>query len=101
MEYFKENGLPDAIQFFTDMMAVSALQYCQQNGIKVPEDLAIVGFDNQPITQFTQPPLTTIIQPVEKVGEVAGEMLSKIIKPSESRVYTQMVTTSLKERESV
>ncbi|MDD7987459.1 LacI family DNA-binding transcriptional regulator [Lentisphaera marina] len=101
MKFFMdlEEG-PDAIQFFTDMMAVSALQFCQENDIKVPEDLAIIGFDNQPITAFTQPPLSTIVQPVEKVGEISGQLLCNLIKSSESRVYTKMVNADLVVRQS-
>ncbi|WDE95740.1 LacI family DNA-binding transcriptional regulator [Lentisphaera profundi] len=101
MEHFaKFAKRPQAIQFFTDMMAVSALQYCQQNGIKVPEDLAIIGFDNQPITAFTQPPLTTISQPVERVGEISGKLLCDLIKSSNSVSYTKFVDADLVERAS-
>ena len=101
MEHF--NALtekPDAIQFFTDMMAVSALQFCQQNNISVPDDLAIIGFDDQPIVSFTQPPLTTISQPVEKVGQITGELLAQLIKSKDRRVYSKSVNANLITRQS-
>ena len=101
MEHFEKlDKKPDAIQFFTDMMAVSALQYCQNKGIAVPQDLALVGFDDQPITQFTQPPLTTISQPVEKVGEITGELLAQLIKRNDDRVYSKSVNANLIVRQS-
>ncbi|NQZ57610.1 MAG: LacI family DNA-binding transcriptional regulator [Lentisphaeraceae bacterium] len=101
MQHFIDEGtLPDAIQFFTDIMAVSALQVCQQNSINVPGDLSIIGFDNRPIGNYTQPPLTTINQPVEKVGLAAGETLVELIKSKSSMSYCKYINAKLVVRQS-
>ena len=71
---------PDAVQFFTDIMAAAALSRINEKGLKVPEDIAIVGFDDRAISTVTWPPLSTIAQPVESVGLRAAKLLLEQIK---------------------
>jgi LacI family gluconate utilization system Gnt-I transcriptional repressor len=65
----------DAVFFTADMMAVGAELECLRRGWKVPERIAIAGFDDQEIAQEAFPPLTTIRIPREEIGRVAGQML--------------------------
>lgn len=51
---------PDAVFCFNDLMAIGALQACREAGVRVPEDIAIAGFDNIAESQFTAPTLTTV-----------------------------------------
>ena len=59
-EYMSSPHQPDAIFCTSDTMAVAILQYCKKVGIKVPDQLAVMGFNNDPITSIIEPNLTTV-----------------------------------------
>jgi len=73
--FMKLANPPDAIMAATDFMAIGALNYLNQQGISVPEQVAVVGFDNLSRTAETIPPLTTIELPMEKLAANAIEVL--------------------------
>ncbi|AMC93976.1 hypothetical protein AOC36_08250 [Erysipelothrix larvae] len=80
-----QNPRPDAILCVSDMFAIGALKACQKRNLRVPEDVAIVGFDNIEITTMVQPSITTIEQPSYQIGYQASELLiEKIHFPSVS-----------------
>lgn len=66
---------PTAVFSFNDMMAVGVLHVLYERGLRVPEHLALVGFDDLPQTKIIIPPLTTIRQPSIEMGIQATEML--------------------------
>jgi len=66
---------PRAVFAFHDLLAIGAMQYCQEHAIGVPEDVAIAGFDNLPESQVTSPPLTTVSYPVESMARLAVQCL--------------------------
>jgi LacI family transcriptional regulator len=70
----------DAVFACNDQMALSALLVAQTSGRRVPEDLAIVGFDNMPESAYFGPPLTTIYQHLIDVGRAAVKVLHEIIE---------------------
>jgi len=63
------------IIFASDLMALGALRAAQQRGLSVPTDLSIVGYDDSPLMGFTDPPLTTVRQSVQAMGEAAVRAL--------------------------
>jgi DNA-binding LacI/PurR family transcriptional regulator len=65
----------DAVFVASDIMAAGALHALRRGGRRVPDDVAVIGFDDLPLAQHTQPPLTTIRQPLERVGAAAAELL--------------------------
>ncbi|MEY2957776.1 MAG: hypothetical protein RLZZ01_344, partial [Actinomycetota bacterium] len=67
---------PDAIHVATDPMAVGVLRALGELGLRVPDDVAIVGFDGLPSARPTDPVLTTVVQPVVEVGRRAVHLLS-------------------------
>lgn len=67
---------PDAIFAATDTMALGVLDVLADRGLRVPEDVAVVGFDGLPGAPATEPRLTTVIQPVEAVGAAAVATLA-------------------------
>ena len=73
----------DAIFASSDLMAVGALRVLKQKGVRVPETVAVVGFDDAPFAETTDPPLTTIRQPTAQLGSTAVEMLIKLVEGSE------------------
>ncbi|MEP7093555.1 MAG: substrate-binding domain-containing protein [Flavobacterium sp.] len=77
---FDLNPIPDGIFASGDIIAVSAVQTAKKRGIKVPDDVAIIGFNNDPISQIIDPNLSTITHPAEKMGKAASEIIIKNLK---------------------
>ena len=73
---------PDGIFAVSDVYAVGALHAAKELGLRVPEDVSIIGFDNIPLSSMVDPPLTTIDQPVSQIGYQSCELLiEKINNP--------------------
>lgn len=64
---------PDAIVCASDRLAIGVLQWLHQHGIRVPDDVAVTGFDNIPSSEFTIPPLTTVQVHKEYMGRLCAE----------------------------
>ena len=75
--------LPDGIFVASDLMARGALRVLRAAGIRVPDDIAIVGFDDSPIATATEPPLTTIRQPMFAQGERMAEVIIDVLAGNE------------------
>jgi LacI family transcriptional regulator len=71
---------PDAIFTASDIMALGAMRAVRDMGLRVPEDIAFVGFDDLPLASLSNPPLTTVHQPISEFGEKAVEMLIDLIE---------------------
>jgi LacI family repressor for deo operon, udp, cdd, tsx, nupC, and nupG len=72
--------VPTAIFCFSDQMALGALAACRDLGLRVPDDLSIVGFDDLASSSYLTPPLTTIRQPMREIGIRAVNLLLAIIE---------------------
>ncbi len=70
---------PTAIFAFNDLMAIGVLQAIKQAGLRIPQDVALVGYDDILYAQYLEVPLTTVRQPTRQLGEVAAEVLLKRI----------------------
>lgn len=71
--------LPRAVFVANDEMAIGAIQAIKDNNLNVPEDIAIVGFDNIRFSKYISPKLTTISQPIYQFGEKGMQMLVKLM----------------------
>jgi LacI family transcriptional regulator len=71
---------PTAIFVASDTMAIGALKALRQAGLRVPEDVALVGFDDVPIAAAVEPALSTVRQPIERLGSMATELLLTLIE---------------------
>ena len=67
--------LPQAFLFANDQMAVGALHALERRGVRVPEDVVVTGFDGIPLSRLVRPPLTTVRQPMLRMGEAAVDLL--------------------------
>lgn len=67
--------LPDAIVASNDLMALGAISAAQEKGLAIGKDIAITGFDDTPMAEHSHPPLTTVHQPVYKIGGMVTDML--------------------------
>ena len=66
---------PDAVFAFNDRSAIATLQACARQGLRVPEDVAVVGFDDISAASFSQPSLTTVVVDKEVLGREAVRLL--------------------------
>lgn len=71
---------PTALFCENDEMAIGALKRIKQAGLRVPEDISVVGFDDIPMAAYSDPPLTTVSQPAEAFGEQAVHLLIALIE---------------------
>jgi LacI family transcriptional regulator len=91
---------PTAIFASNDEMAFGAMHAIRQRGLRVPDDVSIVGFDDIPEARHSYPPLTTVRQPLREMGELAGTYICRLIEdPTQPRLQMTM-TTRLIVRES-
>jgi len=91
---------PTAIFACNDMMAVGALHAVDKAGACIPADISIVGFDDIPLTSFTIPPLTTISQPGQEMGNLAAVMVIDRINNPNLPTRHETLSTSLVIRDS-
>jgi LacI family transcriptional regulator len=71
---------PTAIFAFNDNIAIGVLQAARERGIRVPDDLSVVGFDDVEAAEIVTPPLTTIRQPLAEMGRMAVSLLERLIE---------------------
>ena len=76
---------PTAIFCYNDMSALSALRVSFERGLRVPDDLSVIGFDDLFFASYLQPPLTTIRQPRREMGQQAMEMIVALLAGKEIR----------------
>ncbi len=92
---------PDAVFVANDNMAVGAMRAITQAGLSVPQDVALVGFDDMPVAVQLQPALTTVRQPKRRAGAAAANMLLDLIQnPREEDPHYLMLPTELIVRKS-
>lgn len=84
---------PDAIFASSDVLAAAVINAAHSLGIRVPEELSVIGFDNVITSQITQPPITTIAQPCFQLGQQACSiLLEKILNPRIPERHTLLST---------
>jgi DNA-binding LacI/PurR family transcriptional regulator len=71
----RPGGPVDAVFAASDLMAAGALRALRAAGRRVPEDVAVVGFEDSAVARYAQPPLTTVCQPIEEMGRQATRLL--------------------------
>jgi len=100
LEFKNSNHLPSAIFAANDLMAIGALKAFAQLKVQVPQEVSIIGFDNIPFSDCTNPPLTTINQPTYLMGRKAVEILLLLIDKKKIKKSIEL-KTELVERGSV
>ena len=88
----------DAVFAASDLIALGAMRALTEQGLRVPEDVAIVGFDDIPTARFASPPLTTVFQNTTRAGELLVETLLKLVR--EEPVENIMLPATLVVRRS-
>lgn len=91
---------PDAVFVASDAMAIGALRALRELGKRVPDDIALVAFDDIPIAARAEPPLTTVRQPILQMGMAAAETLMDLIAHPNHAPRHVLLPTELVIRES-
>jgi LacI family transcriptional regulator len=86
---------PDAVFIASDSMALGALRALNEAGRRVPEDVAVVGFDDIPAAAHMDPPLTTIRQDIPRLGQLTGETLIQILAEGMTPPHRLVLPTEL------
>ncbi|MEM9325160.1 MAG: LacI family DNA-binding transcriptional regulator [Bacteroidota bacterium] len=83
---------PDAAFVVSDSAAFGAIRYLQDRKLRIPEDLALVGFTNEPLSSLVNPPLTTVSQPSREIGRAAAELfLAQLDQEPEDRTPSHKI----------
>jgi LacI family transcriptional regulator len=91
---------PTAVLTSNDLTAIGALRAITRVGLRVPEDISVVGFDDIELSQFTQPPLTTIRLSRDELGRRAFDLLYETVQGHQQSGQEIRVSTTLVLRES-
>jgi LacI family transcriptional regulator len=91
---------PTAIFAGSDQQAFGVYEAARRRGLRVPQDLSVIGFDDLPVTRWASPPLTTVRQPLAEMGRTAAQMLGDLIEGTPLRTNRIELSTDLMIRES-
>jgi len=99
-ELLARNRRFTALFAYNDISAIGAIRAFQEAGLRVPQDISVVGFDDIPIAMHYTPSLTTVRQPLQKMGEIAARTLLNQIEGREEYVPEIMIEPELVVRNS-
>lgn len=101
IKIMKMKPMPDGLFTSSDTTAVSAIVELQKAGIRIPEEIAVAGFNNEPVSQVIMPNLTTVDYPAREVGEIAATaLINKLKYLQKADLSTIVLKHSLITRES-
>lgn len=81
---------PTAVFCYNDLTAMGALRAIRSQGLRVPHDISIVGFDDLAIASYMEPPLTTVRQPKQMMGRMATEILLRLFAGADEKTQIQV-----------
>jgi DNA-binding LacI/PurR family transcriptional regulator len=82
-EMLELDPMPTAVLVMSDALATGVVRGAVEAGLRVPEDLSVIGFDGVPSAALTEPPLTTVTQPLEEKGEMTARALLAALDPED------------------
>lgn len=91
---------PTAVFAANDLMAIGAIKAIREKRLSVPDNISIIGFDDIPLASYAIPPLTTVHQPIFKMGYESAKILLKLITTQKPKVGSQIMETRLVIRNS-
>lgn len=98
--FFALEERPTAIFAISDMQATGVIKRVKSEGLRVPQDISVVGFDNISIASMADPAITTVAQPARKIGACATRMLLEQLKDKESKPKNVVMAHELVIRDS-
>jgi len=101
LQRFTANNRPTALCVGLDALAIDAIQAIKSLGLRVPEDISVIGFDDIDTAKYISPPLTTVAQNMELIGETIANTLFKLINNNEWDESIKKIPVKIIERASV
>jgi LacI family transcriptional regulator len=95
-----DSGVVTAVFAHNDLMAIGAMDSMAERGLRCPQDISIMGYNDAPLVDHVTPPLTTIRMPAMELGTLAGELVIKLIEGGDVRPASVSVTPWLVVRAS-
>lgn len=95
------HSLPQAIFIASDILALGALSECQRRGIRVPQDMALCGFDDHELSALQSPPLTTVNVPYYQMGKQAAELVISRLNGCDNESRTIDIGYNIIPRQSI
>jgi DNA-binding LacI/PurR family transcriptional regulator len=89
---------PDAVFCANDYMAAGAIKFLTESGMRIPDHVAVVGYDNNDISIGVVPALTTVDNRLKEAGECIAETLLELIKGNKDLVHQSLVPTLVERR---
>ena len=99
-QFLDKNPPVTAIFATSDLMAIGAIKCLQERGIKVPDEVEVAGFDDILMASFYHPSITTVHQPIEKMGNQATYTLIRLIKGEQTAIGNQILPYEIIHRQS-
>lgn len=100
-ELLKAKNKPDAIFAMSDRLAIGAMTCIKKHGLRIPEDIGLIGFNNEPITGLLSPSISTIDQPAFEMGKTATRLFIEMVnKGQTNEAHTIILKPKLIIRES-
>lgn len=100
-ELLSKSIKPDGVFVVCDTAAYGAMHVFKKNGMRIPADIAVVGFTNEPMSEIFEPSLSTISQPINKIGQTAAKLFIEMLDEGAAFIpETRILNTELIIRES-
>jgi LacI family transcriptional regulator len=99
-DLLEQEAQPSAVFVASDVVAIGAKAAIREHGLDIPQDMALVGFDDVPLAQYLDPPLTTVRLPALELASKASELLIQIIQGSPPDVKQVLLDSQLIVRQS-
>lgn len=100
LHYLEKNPVPEAIVAATDLRAIGAMEALKKKGLKIPDDVGVVGFDDIEEASTTQPPLTTVAKPRKEMGYEAVRFIKEWFENPEKVPMAKVLKPKLVIRDS-
>jgi LacI family transcriptional regulator len=99
-KFLESSPIPTAVFVANDLDAIGAMKAVKEKGLKIPEDISFIGFDDIQLASYTEPTLTTVRQPIYEMGTTAISLLVELIEGKKEEPLKVELPTQLIIRES-
>lgn len=100
-DIFTRRKRPTAVFAGSDAIALGVMTQARKQGVSIPDELAVVGFDGMPIVDLLGPPLTSVAQPIDRLGRLGALALVELLNGTTTNFETSRLPVSLVSRSSV
>jgi len=90
-ELLKTKQRPDAIFAMSDRLAIGAMLSIKKHGLRIPEDIGLIGFNNEPVTNLLSPSISTIDQPAFEMGKTAARLFIELINNNNGSIADNII----------